>query len=204
MGIKVTFVITRKARGKLNFKIKKKKVASCWFHDDDTFGSTSHKAQFAAAAAAKSLQSCPTLCDPLDAAHQAPLSLGFSRQEHWSELQSPVYLQTTQWHGPITFIRWENLREIPVVWNQELLWKIYESVSVWPNLKDKWEPDDLSVVRTLQDRRVIWAKTGMPLRCLPHLQELVFKVGQTWEPLRSAPGNLAANYSSLFHTVLTD
>ena len=39
----------------------------------------------AAAAAAKSLQSCPTLCDPRDtAAHQAPLSLGFSRQEHWS------------------------------------------------------------------------------------------------------------------------
>ena len=28
--------------------------------------------------AAKSLQSCPTLCDPIDA-HQAPLSLGFSR-----------------------------------------------------------------------------------------------------------------------------
>ena len=35
-----------------------------------------------AAAAAKSLQSCPTLCDPIDGAHQAPLSLGFSRQEH--------------------------------------------------------------------------------------------------------------------------
>ena len=83
-----------------------------------------------AAAAAKSLQSCPTLCDPIDgfpfpgilqartlewvaisfsnalkwkvkvkslsrvrllvtpwtAAHQAPPSLGFSRQEHWSGL----------------------------------------------------------------------------------------------------------------------
>ena len=33
-----------------------------------------------AAAAAKSLQSCPTLCDPMMAAHQAPPSLGFSRQ----------------------------------------------------------------------------------------------------------------------------
>ena len=40
----------------------------------------------AAAAAAKSLQSCPTLCDPRDGAHQAPPSLGFSRQEHWSGL----------------------------------------------------------------------------------------------------------------------
>ena len=41
------------------------------------------------ATAAKSLQSCPTLCDPIDAAHQAPLSLGFSRQEHWSGLPFP-------------------------------------------------------------------------------------------------------------------
>ena len=87
----------------------------------------------AAAAAAKSLQSCPTPCDPIDgsppsssvhrilqaripewvaisfsnacmlsrfsrvrlyatlwtAAHQAPLSTGFSRQEHWSGLPFP-------------------------------------------------------------------------------------------------------------------
>ena len=40
-------------------------------------------------AAAKSPQSCLTLCDPIEAAHQAPLSLGFSRQEHWSELPFP-------------------------------------------------------------------------------------------------------------------
>ena len=31
---------------------------------------------------AKSLQSCPTLCDPIDGTQQAPLSLGFSRQEY--------------------------------------------------------------------------------------------------------------------------
>ena len=29
-------------------------------------------------------QSCPTLCDPMDIALQAPLSMGFSRQEYWS------------------------------------------------------------------------------------------------------------------------
>ena len=34
------------------------------------------------AAAAKSLHSCLTLCDPIDGSHQAPPSLGFSRQEH--------------------------------------------------------------------------------------------------------------------------
>ena len=37
----------------------------------------------AAAAAANSFQSCPTLCDPIDGSHQALLSLGFSRQECW-------------------------------------------------------------------------------------------------------------------------
>ena len=43
----------------------------------------------AAAAAAKSLQSCLTLCDPIDGSHQAPPSLGFSRQEYWSRLPFP-------------------------------------------------------------------------------------------------------------------
>ena len=40
-------------------------------------------------AAAKSLQSCPTLRDPMDCSPQAPPSLGFSRQEHWSGVPSP-------------------------------------------------------------------------------------------------------------------
>ena len=35
-------------------------------------------------------QSCPTLCNPMDyIACQAPLSMGFSKQEHWSELPFP-------------------------------------------------------------------------------------------------------------------
>ena len=41
----------------------------------------------AAAAAAKSLQLCPTLCNPIDSS--PPPSLGFSRQEHWSGLPFP-------------------------------------------------------------------------------------------------------------------
>ena len=41
------------------------------------------------AAAAKSIQLCPTLCNPRDAAHQAPPSLGFCKQEHWSGLPFP-------------------------------------------------------------------------------------------------------------------
>ena len=35
-------------------------------------------------------QSCSTLCDPMNCvAHQAPLSMGFSRQEYWSGLPCP-------------------------------------------------------------------------------------------------------------------
>ena len=41
------------------------------------------------AAATKSLQLCPTLCDPIEATHQAPPSLGFSRQEYWSGVPFP-------------------------------------------------------------------------------------------------------------------
>ena len=69
----------------------------------------------AAVATAKSIQSCPTLCDPLYSSHQAPPSLGFSRQEHWSGLPFPppmhesevkvkslsrVRLLTTPWTAP--------------------------------------------------------------------------------------------------------
>ena len=43
----------------------------------------------AAAAAAKSLQSCLTLCDPIDGSSPGSPSLGFFRQEHWSALPFP-------------------------------------------------------------------------------------------------------------------
>ena len=47
-------------------------------------------------ATAKSLQSCPTLCDR-QATHQAPPSLGFSRQEHWSGLSFPSMHEREKW-----------------------------------------------------------------------------------------------------------
>ena len=34
-------------------------------------------------------QSCPTLCDPMDDACKAPLSMEFSRQKYWSGLPFP-------------------------------------------------------------------------------------------------------------------
>ena len=45
---------------------------------------------------AKSLQSCLTLCDPIDGTHQAPPSLGFFRQEHWSGLAFPSPMQESE------------------------------------------------------------------------------------------------------------
>ena len=39
--------------------------------------------------AAKSLQSCLTLCDPIDRSPPGSPVLGFSRQEHWSGLPFP-------------------------------------------------------------------------------------------------------------------
>ena len=45
---------------------------------------------YAAAAAVKSLQSCLTLCDPIDGSPPGSArSLGFTRQEHWSGLPFP-------------------------------------------------------------------------------------------------------------------
>ena len=43
----------------------------------------------ATAVAAKSLQSCPTLCDPIDGGPPGSPVPGFSRQEHWSGLPFP-------------------------------------------------------------------------------------------------------------------
>ena len=41
------------------------------------------------ATAAKLLQLCPTLCDPIDGSPTGSPSLGFFRQEHWSRLPLP-------------------------------------------------------------------------------------------------------------------
>ena len=53
----------------------------------------SYQGSSAAAAAAKSLQSCPTLCNPRDGSPPGSLFLGFSRQEHWSGLLMGFLLQ---------------------------------------------------------------------------------------------------------------
>ena len=116
-----------------------------WIHQEYTFRHRRACRYAAAAAAAKSLQSCPTLCDPIDgsppgspvpgilqartlewvaisfsdawkwkmkvkslsrvrllgtpwtAVYQAPLSMGFSRQEHWSGVPLPSIEPRKTW-----------------------------------------------------------------------------------------------------------
>ena len=56
-------------------------------------------------ATAKSLQSCPTLCNPIDSSHQAPPSLGFSRQEHCSgsPFPSPMH-ESEKWKWSLSVV----------------------------------------------------------------------------------------------------
>ena len=51
-----------------------------------------------AAAAAKSLSRVRLSATPLTAAHQAPPSLGFSRQEHWSGVPFPSLTEVPKKH----------------------------------------------------------------------------------------------------------
>ena len=39
------------------------------------------------------IQSCPTPRDPVDCSQQAPLSMGFSRQEYWSGVSLPSLIR---------------------------------------------------------------------------------------------------------------
>ena len=63
----------------------------------------------AAAAAAKSLQSCPTLCNPIDGSPPGSPSLGFSRQENWSGL-SPSIVPTAV-HLFVESLRKQEIRD---------------------------------------------------------------------------------------------
>ena len=49
-------------------------------------------------------ESCPTLNDPWAGAYQAPLSMGFSRQEYWSGVPSPSPQGTMR---RSTFFQWQ-------------------------------------------------------------------------------------------------
>ena len=58
--------------------------------------------QGAAATAAESLQSCLTLCDPIDGSPPGSPSLGFFRQDHWSGLPFPSQGELVNFPGRIS------------------------------------------------------------------------------------------------------
>ena len=70
----------------------------------------------AAAATAKSLQSCPTLCDPRDGSPPGSPSLGFSRQEHWSGLPLPSPMRESE--------KWK--------WNRSVVSDSLQPHGLWP------------------------------------------------------------------------
>ena len=56
-------------------------------------------------AAAKSLQSYSTLCDPIDSSPPGSPTLGFSRQGHWSGLPFPSPMHGSEkWKGSRSFV----------------------------------------------------------------------------------------------------
>ena len=75
-----------------------KNMYFCFIDYAKVFDCVDHTAAAAAAAAAKSLQSCPTLCDPIDGSPPGSPSpsLGFSRQEYWSGLPFPSPMQESE------------------------------------------------------------------------------------------------------------
>ena len=59
---------------------------------------------------AMSLQSCLTLCDPMDSSPPAPLSMEFSRQEYWSGLPFPSpYIYDTIYQMFIYYMKSESI-----------------------------------------------------------------------------------------------
>ena len=88
-GVNITFIWTRKQKKKSDpfyYNFLCIMAVQNWIYNTSK---ASLCQKVSAAAAAKSLQSCLTLCDPRETAQQAPPSLGFSRQEHWTGLPFP-------------------------------------------------------------------------------------------------------------------
>ena len=112
-------------------------------------------------AAAKSLQSCPTLCEPMTlvmAAHQAPPSLGLSRQEPWSGLPFPSPMHESK------------------------KWKWSRSVA-----SDSSRPHGLQRTRLLHPWDFPGKSTGVGCHCLlRHICYIYFYKQYQWEPCSSS------------------
>ena len=90
-----------------------------------------------ATATSQSLQSCLTLCNPVDGSPPGSPSLGFSRQEHWSRLPFPCPMHESE--------KWKGSRSV---------------VSV------SWRPHGLQPTRLLHPWDFPGKSTGVEYHCL--------------------------------------
>ena len=123
----------------------------------NTYQVTLRRLNFLLLTAAKSLQSRPTLCNPIDGSPPGSPSLGFSRQDHWSGLPFPspmhesekwkvkvkllsrVHLLVTPWTAAyqappsMGFSRQEYWSGWPCLndWVLELISKMSRTLSTW-------------------------------------------------------------------------
>ena len=132
----------------------------------------------AAAAAAKSLQSCATLCDPIDGSPSGSPSLGFSRQEHWSGLPFPSPMHESE--------KWK--------WSHSVVSYSQRPYGLQPTrLLHPWDfPGESTgvgchcLLRTMQDPWVQFLGREDPLeeKMATHSSILAWKISWTKEPGR--------------------
>ena len=72
-------------------------------------------------------QSCPTLSNPWTAAHQAPPSMGFSRQEYWSGVPSPSPIYYCIWCLIKSHCRYKWMNETG---SREDNWEVFATVQM--------------------------------------------------------------------------
>ena len=65
---------------------------------------------------------CPTLATPWTVAHQAPLPMGSSRQEYWSVLPFPIFINPLNLHSVCQQI-WKT-EEWPQDWKRSVFFPI--------------------------------------------------------------------------------
>ena len=116
---------------------------------------------------AKSLQSCPTLCNPMTVAHQAPLSMGFSRQEHWTELPCPP-------PGDLPNPGTEPSSHVSCLWQFSCHSDMSDSATPWTAARQA----SLSIINSQSPRKPMSIESVMPsshlIFCHPLLPPSVF------------------------------
>ena len=97
-----------------------------------------------AAAAAKSRQSCLTLCDPIDGSATA-LFLGFSRQEYWSGLPFPPRLVINFLpRSKHLLVSWLQSPSAVILEPRKIVWHCFHCLPIYFPLSDGTRCHDLS------------------------------------------------------------